>query len=826
MAKATLNTIPDWPTMVAGRLSDGKFLAIDGSVWLYRRMPLAPVKDAKTTDKAMQAGVPMHIVYEELAAITTARGNRRAMVRSTYRETHALLVNIPTRFKPVDSPIQTYLQDLYPETLTDSRVLLFGVKLTASVGSGGFRSAIDSVVETFTAGGTPMSDYDKDFNDVSAALERAGLKEVSNADYRLANAWWNHGTFPDTPAMFHSDHMHVFTTAEAAGLASQFGVTQCDKWPDIQGTHALTFAAVQDLDLPYVDARESSAKWVIPLIQSGAAVISIRARVEPSRITREELRRQRKGYTEDLNARFGEGKMDRSELDSKLQELAEVEGIYAEGSGPATLVDTSVLVGFGGQVPDISQVSTMQVTLNTMLFRQQQAWAETMMCSAVRANPHLHDLPVPAIAYSGLPALNVVGDREGALVGFTESDRQPALLSPVAVAQEDTYPLCVVAAASGGGKSMMMLWLADQYARMGRPVVIIDPKTGSDHSLGVKNSFGQVASLDDLISSDGVLDPLRFAITPESGVDMAASMILSVNPFGDQKLNFEVPLIAALNYGVGHGATCIGQALQLASAAGQANQEMVQRIYDLANASAMFRAMVGFNPATVGLRISEGITLIKVGNAHLQLPAAGTAVERMNITERVALAVVRMMIFGAATALTGRDGVIMQDEAWTILNSEPKEIERLGRLARSQRVLPILFSQDVSGAVRAGLKGFISRGFVGPIGDEKEAAAAMELFGIEQTPERMARITAEGTTDSYGMDEFAAPNYNSMKALRDPRTREVLRGSVWLYSDLAGRVIPVECVIPRQFLDLISTNSLDLDAREAAIAASSVGAAA
>ena len=191
----------------------------------------------------------------------------------------------------------------------------------------------------------------------------------------------------------------------------------------------------------------------------------------------------------------------------------------------------------------------------------------------------------------------------------------------------------------------------------------------------------------------------------------------------------------------------------------------------------------------------------------------------MNISERVSLAIVRMMIFGAATALTGRDGVIMQDEAWTILNSDPKEIERLGRLARSQRVLPILFSQDISGAVKAGLKGFISRGFIGPIGDEVEARAAMDLFGIEETPERISRITAKATTDSYGMDEFAAPNYNSMQALRDPRTREVLRGSVWLYSDLAGRVIPVECTVPRDFLDLISTNALDMDAKAAAKAA-------
>jgi hypothetical protein len=815
MAKTKSIDTPDWPTMVAGRLGDGKLVGIDDSVWLYRRVPLSPVAEAKTNDKAMMAGLPIQSAYEEVAALTSFRGNRRSMVKSGYRETHLILVNIPTLFRPEPGPINEYLKEQFPTSVVDSRVLLFGVKLQASVGSGGIRSAINSVAEAFIVGGTPMSDYDRDYDAVTAALTRAGLGAMTNEDLRLANAWWNHGTFPDTPALFHSDHMHIFATAEASEVAESFGADKCDTWPDIIGSHAITFASVQELELPYVDARDASSKWVVPLVRSNAAVVSIRALVEPARITRDELRRQRKGYTDDLNARYKEGKMDRAELDAKISELGEVEGIYSDGNGPVTLVDTSILVGFDGQVTDMSTVASAQVTLNTMLFRQQSAWAETMICSKIRANPNLHDLPVTTVAFSGIPGLSTVGDREGALVGFTEGDRQPALLSPTAIAKEDTFPLCVVAAASGAGKSMMMLWLADQYARMGRPVVIIDPKLGSDHSLAVRASGGQVSSLDDLLSADGILDPLRFAITPHDGIEMASSMILSVNPFGYEKLTYEVPLMAALNYGVANGGTCVGQALTIAHAAGQADPTMVKKIFDLANASPMFRSMVGLDPKSQGLRIADGITLIKVGNTHLNLPSPGAKPDEMDISQRISLAVVRMMIFGSATALTGRDGVILQDEAWTILNTDPKEVERLGRLARSQRVLPILFSQDISGAVKAGLQGFISRGFVGPIADPDEARAAMELFGIEETPERMARITAGGTTDSYDTNELAAPNWNSMKALRDPYTREVLRGSVWLYSDLAGRVIPVEVTIPPAFLKLASTSAQDLDARAA-----------
>lgn len=811
-----------WPTMIRSRLKDGRVIATNNDVWLYRRIPLSPVDDAKTSQDALDAGAPIALAYEEIARATPVRATRRSMVRSAYRDTHALLVNVPKLFEPKPSPIQPYLREQFPKTIVENRLLVFGVKLVASVGTGGFKSAVNSVVESMTTGGTPMSDYDRDFEVVDQALARAGLKPLINEDYRLANAWWNHGHAPDIPYLSHNSHVHYFGSAHAASVAKSLGPDKCETWPVISDHHTMSYGVIEDFDLQYIAAHEPAAKWVSPLMDAGAAVISIRAKVEPSRVTREELRRQRKGYTDDLTQRMNEGKLDRSEHQSKLQELADVEGIYAEGNGPATLVDTSVVVGFSGTVDDFSAVQPYQLNISPSLYRQAGAWMETMMCSSVNINPHLHDLPAPTIAYSALPSLSNVGDREGALVGFTEKDRQPALLSPTAIATEDTYPLCVVAAASGAGKSMMMLWLADQYARMGRPAIIIDPKLGSDHSRAVEASGGQVASLDDLMSADGVLDPLRFSQNMEVGVEIASSMLLTINVWGPRKSEFEVPLMTALHFGVSQGANCIGQALKMAHAAGRAPADLVKPLFDLAGASPMFRALFGVNPATQGLRVADGVTLIKVGNAHLELPKPNIPADQASLNARIGLSVVRMMIFGSAMALTGRDGVILQDEAWTILNADPGEVERLGRLARSQRVLPILFSQDISGAVRSGLTGFISRGFIGPIGDETEAKAALDLFKIEATPERMARITAKATIGAIG-DEQVAPNWNSMKALRDPDTRKTLRGSVWLYSDLAGRVVPVECTIPEPFLKLASTNAADLDERAAAAAQNAVG---
>ena len=450
-----------------------------------------------------------------------------------------------------------------------------------------------------------------------------------------------------------------------------------------------------------------------------------------------------------------------------------------------------------------------------MTYRQRSAMAETMLCSPVRANPHLQDLPSQSVAASGLPSLSVVGDRTGALLGFTESDRQPAYLDPMAATNQDTLPLMICVGQTGSGKSVTMLWGADQLARIrtaleeNTPVLIIDPKPESDHTAAVQASGGQVASLDDLASADGIFDPIRFCTKSEVGVELAASMLMSINPWGSKRDDFETPLQYALHYGVSRGATCVGQALWVAKQEGHAPAEMVDAAFRLAQSSTMFRAIFGIQPSTEGLRVASGITLIKVGSANLDLPEPGAVAP--SLPQRIAMALVRMMVFGSAMALTDRDGVIMLDEAWVFMSAGRAEMERLGRLARSQRVFPMLFTQRVTDALNAGLKGYISRGLIGSITDVDEARAACELFKLAPTPERLERITAKEFIGAAGGS--TAPNWNSMRALVDPVTREVHRGSVWIYCDTANRAIPVEVIIPPAFLARASTNAAEIRQR-------------
>ena len=1420
--KQTVHKVPMkplYPTTVRSRLSGGRVVGTDNSLWCYRAVPMAPVVDAASPAEGLSAADPLIALCEQLAAETRVRtpANRR-MNRGGYRELHILLVNIPASFVPPrDHPLAGYLHESFASAQTYRRVLLVGVRLRAKVAEAGlwskagFGQAIDSVAQTIRYGGAPLSDFDEDYLAIDRAMTAAGMRVPSPEDLALANSWWNGGRSPEAPLLVHADHLHVFGAVSAARAAARLmadGDTDCLTWPDLPRHHTLALGCLYELDLRYVPAESPLAQWAPVLLAEGAAAISIRAKVEPPKVTREELRRRRKQYRDDINERASQGKMERAEQEELYADLDAVESIYAT-AGPPTLVDCGVLAAFTGHDERFGHTldhvgRTSGLSMVNMVARQEAALAECWLASPIRATPHLHDFPVQTVAASGLPSLSVVGDKSGALVGFTERDRQPAWLSPVAASRADGLPLMVVPGATGSGKAFRLstavatptgwttmgklrvgdqvlgrdgrpcnvvfvseinqtpdlyavhfddgqivyadsdhqwivspfykrnyvrrpkrlraienwkrrqdviariadladlygpddvlraseiyrvgrkhigddfpfygqvpvraaldfvgcpsnrqqrridhafaastikkadpvvlfpvvgllqanlstwknvtggnlsrwgkrietkiaaaerviaetdlteettvaeiarrliasgaemphasknilaevarrsgipgrnghavvtaprkqhyvrtrtftvypaqlafkalaerarqrfgvrpnddaeelvmttgemlaegirlnggnarfavrialplefpnsdlpldpyvlgawlgdggawqlgitsadpeiieecvkagfpikriynsshqgeaqtyflegllpairlagfdvrpsrgisadkhipmpylrssfaqrlsllqglmdtdgtidkdgccelslcnrqlaydalelirslgvkvsitesdaviteddpdqpgekrrrvtgrrwqmhfttatpvfrlsrklarvnarvretqkwlyitaiekvrseparciqvdspdssylcagfvpthnsagaMFLADQFARLPNglgeltPVVIVDPKTGSDFSAAVQLSGGRVASLDDLLSADGVYDPMRFSITLDTGVELAASMLMSINPWGTAAFDFETPLVKALSYGARAGADCIGVALQTALRDGQVRpqeREMVERVLDLAQSSPMFRACVGMEQGGPRLRVSQGITLIMVGSAHLDLPEPGAL--EPTLPQRIALALVRMMVFGSAMALNKRRGVIMLDEGWVFLSAGKTEVERLGRLARSQQVLPIFLTQRVTDALNAGLAGYISRGLILPIRDEQEAIAACELFKLKPTPERIGRITANATVGATTAGEEGAPNWGSMRALRDPVSRKTLRGTIGIYCDLESRAVPVEIKIPEAFLAAASTNPEDIERREREAAA-------
>lgn len=833
MAQQGVDMRPWWSTAVKMRLSEGRVVGVDGSMWAVRAVPMVPIVDARNDDQVQSSAMPVYNALERLSQLATASMGRRSLSKSSYREVQQLTVNIPDRYRaPSNLPNAASLNADFGHMNVTRRITVFGVRLLPRMkrkGQGPFAAAVESVAESWVTGSVPLEDYSDDFEQVNDLLNECGLEPCTPAQLALVDAWWNFGMNPDVPVLVHPDHCHVFGSAQAAAVAARAMETQgpdeCLNW-HMQGEYKVTFASVSSVESTWLPIVNKRAMWGAELLAAGALAVSVRGLVEPAKVTAGEMRRHIREYESDINERLSQGKTTKAEQDHDLSVLREIEGAYSVSGGMATLHAARITVALDGALPNpAAALPDSILTLGSLAFRQQAAMSEMMLGSAVRANPTLHDLPVSSIAGAALSSLSTVGDANGALLGLSELDRQPAYISPSAVSDTDSFPLMVVAGATGSGKTMALLHLARQWAsvlnRQGErtPVIFIDPKEDSDFSDAVVRLGGQVFSLDSLVQADGVFDPLRVVADAESGVDLAAAMLGDINPWPDGRQAHEVPLLKALRFGVTNGAKCIGQALTMAMQAGQVSEATVRPIFDLLDASPLFRSIFGLNPEGQALRTAEGISLIKVGAQALPLPQPGDA--SPPLVPRIGQWVLRMMVYGSASAVRGRDGVVILDEAWQFVQGQAgsAELQRLGRLARSMRVLPVLASQRIQDFLRAELAGYVSRGLLlgldrgrGPLDDGSvdngEAGAALAMFGITPTEERLSRMAAKQFIEGTNR-----PNPFSLKAMRDPVTREVLRGSIAYAVDLSGRVVPVEITIPPSFLREISTNSEDMAER-------------
>lgn len=813
---------PRYPTQLRGTLSGGRLLGIDGSMWLLRAVPQQPGADAKTPADRIASAVPLLTALDELAVMARSVMGRRAMSKGTYRDIQVLSINLPRGWvpDPRHDLNADYLAHMFGrETDVIERVTVLAVRLVDQVGGGGgLKATISSVLESTMTGGIPVSDFDRDAARVGAALERSGLREVTQRELAVCESWWSAGTSSATPFIARPDAVHVCTSVDQARALKRAVESGVRDLSTVADSRVVTIASCRGLELDWTSPQSPKALWVTELFAIGALAVSVRGRVEPGRITTGEIERNKSRIMKDLAEISGPGKeMVGIEQSKSAAELDALLNMYASNDAPHSLVDVQVTVALNGLYPaseleDLSMRLTAQLV--PMEWAQLEGILEMQLGSAVRANPYLQEMPVHTVAMSGVASLSTAGDTRGAVLGFTERDRQVSRMDALAAADEDSLPFCVAAGQSGSGKSVMGLWLADQWARAGTPGVFIDPKPESDHSQTVEAAGGQVASLDDIVRGDGMLDPIRNSKNPADGITSAAGLIMTVNPFGKNLANFEADLLHGLRHGVARGATCTGQALEIAAADGLVSAEMMDGLRKVGR-DPMFRSFYGTNPHGQSLALFDGLTLIKVGGAPLELPNDRTPVSSQPMTARIGAAVVRAMLLSSMAAMRGRDGVVLLDEAWVFLGTDVAEIDRVGRLARSWRVFVMMLTQKVSDAVNAGLSGSISRGIILPMLDPGEARAACKLFRLEPTAERIARITGQATMG--GADGSKQPNWNSMRALHEPGTRNVLRGTIGIYSDLAGRAVPVEVALPPAFLARASTNKIDMIARDQAL---------
>jgi len=146
-----------------------------------------------------------------------------------------------------------------------------------------------------------------------------------------------------------------------------------------------------------------------------------------------------------------------------------------------------------------------------------------------------------------------------------------------------------------------------------------------------------------------------------------------------------------------------------------------------------------------------------------------------------------------------KGGVLVVDEAWMFLQSSEglAALQSLGRMGRSQNILPVFATQRVDDLLKEGvdMEGYLSRVFVLQLADEREARAALRLCRLEPTQGRINWLRTAG-----------------------PRRREgdrPGRAAMGLHRDLQGRHSAVLFgPVPEDVRLAISTNPEDRQARD------------
>jgi len=772
-----------YTTPIAWRDDEGLYIGHNGEAWLYREFPLHPIT-WEDPQKRLTVEKPIADVLYELSQ--TSRDTAGLRMLSKSREIHMLTVTWEIGTKaPVGTA--TRLRDFINQILyftVPSRMVVVGVKLWQHMHTN--EKLIDQlksrVTQSLGEDGPGTDVYEEDRYVVSEILERhGGLVPSSNARAQM-ESWYNNGRGTDVTVYETEDNIRV-------------------------GEERIEMAAVMRFDAPVMFAPH--AQWGLSAQTHPAPVVvaSVRGVLETSGVSRNRVRKSQRKVLDQIAEEEASGDIGRLEQSEVLDLARRVEQFIVAGREPL-LSQCSIVLGrrVGMDVletyaDELRNLHAIEVV--PLVHRQMAAVEETLPTSSRRVNPFLQDVSVSMLAYAGFQGFSNVGDDKGAFLGLVDPDYVPFYLDFLGAPAANRPPGLLIAGDPGSGKTFLCSILAIQSTMAGMTTIFVNPKP-SDSLAGVAEYVGgRVVKLTEIEKEGGFFDPFRFcAPTPEGAqvaADIAAQHILAVlGSRGVAGQGFtqeqEIALIAGIHEGAAAGARCVAQAIE------HVTDKSVQKLIIQQAADPLFRLGVSFEPVPY-YNSTDGMLLIEF-DRPLDIPEKGITPAEYTRTQRLAIAAVRLVTRSSLEILAGnKGGVLIVDEAWMYLQSSEglAALQSLGRMGRSQNILPVFATQRVDDLLREGvdMEGYLSRVFALQLADEREARAALRLVGLEATEGRIKWLRQAG-----------------------PRRREdgkTGRPAMGLHRDLAGRHAAVMFgPVPEHIRLAISTNPEDRKIRDAA----------
>lgn len=804
--RATLVTTPwQW------RDTEGCYVGHNAEVWLYRQLPLAPLswEDAHTR---LMVGRPVHDLLAEIGASSNDFGTGLATL-SQNREIHLVSISWEAAVEIPDGSSEreaAFLREAlyFP---APRRALLIGVRLRSdhfgqltkdikAKGVLGFLkgSATDATdgigalaTKAMGENAPKLEAYARDRKKMTEVFNRHGAAIPERAVFDQLESWFNLGKGPDISIIETKDELIVGDSFDR-----------------------LEMAAVMRFDKAVLTAPDD--QWGLAAITSTEApahVVSIRGQLEPSKVTRARAQRSQRRMLSQIEQQDATGDLERPE-DSESFHLAKEFETYVMHAQEPLLTATSIVLarrsGIDADSTYIDELAhTAGIAIKALEHRQLAALDECLPCSDKRVNPFLQDVSIAMIAYAGLSGFSNLGDRRGVFVGLADPDYSPVWLDPLGAPAANQPPILAIFGQPGSGKTMLAQLIITQAVLNGQAAIFINPKGMSSLAPFATKVGGAVVKMNEVEASNGgFFDPFSFCDDPAQAAELATSHILSVLGSSGGRVGFtqtqELALGSGMKRAAAAGVACVGDALKYVD-----DPAVVAAVMAQCEASNTFSLGVATTPmARMGA--ARGLVLIEWGR-QLALPEKGTRESDYSREERINLAAIRLVTRASMEMLArAGGGIFALDEAWTLLGTTEGlgMLQTMGRLGRSQNILPILATQRVKDLLADGVDflDYISRVFCMRLDDPEEAKAALTLCGLEPTPQRISWLAAAGPRKG----DDGRPGRPACAIHRDLNKQHA-----------AVMVGP----IPQDYFEAWTTNPEDVARREAAAASAQTPAA-